>query len=506
MSCPRWSWLIFLTPLVISGCQGVLTENDGPVVRVGSKSFTESVILGDLVQLLASSAGADVEHHARLGDTSKTWNGLLVGDLDAYVEYTGTLMQDILGKERLRTEAEVRQALEARGLRMSRSLGFSNNYALGMKEERAQALDIKSISDLRDHPELRLGLSHAFIKRSDGWDGLKRRYRLPFSTPEGLEHTLAYKGLDNGTLDVIDLYTTDAEIQRYGLRVLVDDRGYFPSYEAVILYRADLEDRARPAVRAMLRLEGAIDAATMRRMNARVNVDRVPEAVVAGDFLASKLGVHVEVHSETLAQRLRRATAQHLRLVSVSLLAAILTAVPLGIIAARKPILGQAILALVGMVQTFPALALLSVLIVVLGRIGARPAIVALYVYSLLPIVRNTFTGLHDIPLQVRESAEALGLSSWARLRLIELPMASRSILAGVKTAAVINVGFATLGGLIGAGGYGQAIISGLDKNDYTLMLEGAIPAVVMAVAVQGLFELAERFLVPRGLRLKPAE
>jgi osmoprotectant transport system permease protein len=153
-----------------------------------------------------------------------------------------------------------------------------------------------------------------------------------------------------------------------------------------------------------------------------------------------------------------------------------------------------------------PALALLGFLLVLLRRTGPVPAIVALYLYSLLPIVRNTYAGLSDVPLQVRESAEALGLSPFARLYLIELPMASRSILAGIKTSAVINVGFATLGGLIGAGGYGQPIITGLSKNDYALILEGAVPAVLMALAVQGLFEVAERFLVPRGLRLKPAE
>jgi osmoprotectant transport system permease protein len=454
---------------------------------------------------LAASAGAKTEHFTRLGDTSKTWNGLLVGELDAYVEYTGTLTQEILAKEHLRTNEDLVQALEKRGLRMSQSLGFSNDYALGMKEERAEALGVRSISDLRKHPELRLGLSHAFIERGDGWAGLKRQYNLPFDTPRGLEHSLAYKGLESDALDVIDLYLTDAEISRYGVRVLKDDLHFFPSYEAVLLYRADLAERAPAVVAAMLRLQGAINTEAMREMNARTNVDRVPEAEVAADFLADNLDVHVTVKSNTLLRRLWRATLEHLWLVSVSLLAAIVTAVPLGIVATRNAVVGQTILALVGVVQTFPALALLSVLIVLFGRVGAGPAIVALYVYSLLPIVRNTFTGLRDIPLNIRESAEALGLSWTARLWLIELPMASRSILAGVKTAAVINVGFATLGGLIGAGGYGQAIISGLDKNDYTLMLEGAIPAVLMALAVQGLFEIAERFVVPRGLRLKPA-
>ena len=151
--------------------------------------------------------------------------------------------------------------------------------------------------------------------------------------------------------------------------------------------------------------------------------------------------------------------------------------------------------------QTLPALALLGFLLVLLHRIGFLPAVIALYLYSLLPIVRNTYTGLHDIPLHIRESAEALGLSAWARLYLVELPMASRSILAGIKTAAVINVGFATLGGLIAAGGYGQPIITGLNKGSNALILEGAIPAGLMALAVQSLFDLLEAAIVPRGLR-----
>jgi osmoprotectant transport system permease protein len=506
------NWLCWCLPWLLLAAAGCSSRpDDRPRVRVGSKAFTGSAVLGELATLLADSAGARAEHHDRLGDTSKVWEGLLAGALDAYVEYTGTLTREVLAKENLRTDADLDRALARRGLRMSRSLGFSDNYALGMKEKRAAALGIRTISDLRDNPELKIGLSHALIERADGWRGLKRHYDLPFRTPDGIDHALAYQGLERGTLDVIDCYTTDAEIRRYGVRLLDDNRRYFPNYEAVLLYRADLADRAPEALKAMLRLEGAVTADAMQDMNARAVIDKVPETRVAADFLADRLGVDLDVTVETRGYRLLRATVQHLQMVSVSLLLAILTAVPLGILAAGRPWLGQGILGAVGVAQTFPSLALLSVLIVVLSwlhlpAIGVLPATVALYVYSLLPIVRNTHAGLHDIPLQVRESAEALGLSPGARLWLVELPMASRSILAGIKTAAVINVGFATLGGLIGAGGYGKAIISGLDKNDYTLVLEGAIPAVLLALLVQGLFELAERWLVPRGLRLRPAE
>jgi osmoprotectant transport system permease protein len=486
--------------LAVPGC-----GRDDNAVRVGSKNFTASAVLGELVKHLATAAGADAVHRERLGDTSKAWTGLLEGELDAYVEYTGTLTQEVLAGERVGTPDLLREALAARGVKMSRPLGFSDNYALGMPEARAKELGVRAVSDLTKHPRLRVGLSHAFIERGDGWHGLKQRYGLPFATPPGLEHSLAYQGLAKGSLDVIDVYTADAKIIEYGVRVLEDDRRYFPSYEAVLLYRADLEAKAPRALESMLRLQGAISERQMQEMNLRVERDRVPETVAAADFLADRLGVRVEARPPSLAERVWRATGRHLFLVAVSLALAIATAVPLGVVAARRPALEHAILAGVGVVQTFPALALLSVLILVFG-IGPTSAIAALYVYSLLPIVRNTCTGLTDIPLSLRESAEALGLSAWARLRLVELPMASRSILAGVKTAAVINVGFATLGGLIAAGGYGELIMSGLDKNDYRLILAGAIPAVLMALAVQGLFELAERRLVPRGLRLQPPQ
>jgi osmoprotectant transport system permease protein len=129
-------------------------------------------------------------------------------------------------------------------------------------------------------------------------------------------------------------------------------------------------------------------------------------------------------------------------------------------------------------------------------------SIVALFLYSLLPIVRSTHAGLVGIAPELRDSAKALGLSAAARLGLVELPLASPSILAGIKTSAIINVGTATLGALIGAGGYGQPILTGIRLDDMRLILEGAVPAALMALAAQAVFELAERFLIPAGLRL----
>jgi osmoprotectant transport system permease protein len=477
-----------------------------PVVRVGSKAFTESAVLGEVLCHLVRDAGAQAEHKARLGDTLLTWTKLRQGDIDVYCEYTGTLTQEILAGQQVRDEAALEAALAREGLRMSRSLGFNNTYALGMKKARAEALHIRTISDLKNHPELKFGLSNPFLQRDDGWVKLRQRYALPQSTPNGREHDLLYREIETGAIDVMDLYSTDAKIRLYDLVALEDDRKYFPDYQAILLYRSDLQERAPEVVKSLLRLEGAISEATMVEMNAQVELAKVGEPVVAAGFVERYLGRPVEVAEDNLAQRLLRRTGEHLLLVTVSLALAIALAVPLGIVAAKRPALGQVVLAATGIVQTIPSLALLVLLILLIrGAADQVPAIVALLLYSLLPIVRNTHAGLNDIPLTVRESAEALGLAPAARLYLIELPLASRSILAGVKTAAVINVGTATLGGLIGAGGYGQTIFAGISKSDRATILEGAIPAVLLALAVQGLFELAERVVVPKGLRLQPA-
>lgn len=472
-------------------------------LRVGSKSFTEAVILGEVIAHLARDAGAQVTHQRQLGGTQILWSALLRGEIDIYPEYTGTISQEILAGRGITDEDEIRAVLDSLGIRMSRPLGFNNTYAIGMKKEVADSLRITTISDLKNHPALKLGFSNEFMDRADGWPGLRDRYALPQPDVRGLDHDLSYRGLESGTIHATDLYSTDAEIQYYDLRVLDDDRAHFPVYNAVILYRADLEERAPEVVAALSRLEGRIPEAAMIAMNARAKLDRVPETRVAADFLSQTFGLDIETRAETWVDRLLRNTGAHLYLVVISLTAAILLAVPVGIVAAKSRQAGQIILGIVGIIQTIPSLALLVFMIPLLG-IGGPPAIMALFLYSLLPIVRNTYSGLHDIPLPLRESAEALGLPPVARLRLVELPTASRTILAGIKTSAVINVGTATLGALIGAGGYGQPILTGIRLDDIGLILEGAVPAAALALLAQGLFELVERLFVPRGLRLKP--
>lgn len=475
---------------------------DESTLKIGSKKFTESVILGEILSQLARSEGAETKHLKELGGTRVLWNALLSGDIDVYPEYTGTIKQEIFSDKNIENENELEEALSRDGIKISAPLGFNNTYALGMKKELSERLGIKTISDLKNHPGLRFGFTNEFLNRADGWPSLRDTYNLPQKSVTGLDHDLAYRGLEGGSIDLIDLYSTDAEIRYYDLEILEDDLSHFSQYNAVILYREELEKTHPEELKAILRIEGKVPEESMIALNASVKLEGMLESRAAQGFLKSSLSIETEAKSETFLSRLRRNTLQHLFLVSVSLTAAIIISIPLGILAFKVRKAGQLVLGIVGIIQTLPSLALLVFMIPFFG-IGTVPAIVALFLYSLLPIVRNTYSGLHDIPADLRESAEALGLSPFARLRLIEMPLAARSILSGIKTSAVINVGTATLGALIGAGGYGQPILTGIRLDNVGLILEGAVPAAVLALLVQGMFDLMERFLVPGGLRLK---
>ena len=506
------SVLCLLVLLVPSSAPLSVRADD--TVHIGSKAFTESVILGEMLTAMANCKQIQgdrpfrAKHMAELGGTQILWKSLLNGEIDAYVEYSGTLQHEILTERKPETLSQVVTAIAKDGVKATAPLGFNNTYALGMKKTRAAQLNIKTISDLRDHPELELGFSDEFVERSDGWSGIRELYKMPEFKVRGLDHSLAYRGLDKGSIDVIDLYSTDPEIITYDLQILEDDLAHFPKYEAVIVYRADLEERYPQLIAAFKQFEGKIDSDTMAKMNADSRVRRISETKIANDFIHAAIDKELLLAEVSDSRWRRRAaalaknTGQHLLLVVVSLAAAIVVALPLGIYAYKRPALGKWVLGIVGIIQTIPSMALLVFMIPLLG-LGPLPAIVALFLYSLLPIVRGTYTGLCSLPESIHESALALGLSEQARLKLIELPMASQQILSGIKTSAVINVGTATIGALIGAGGLGQPILTGIRLADISLILQGAVPAALLALAAQSLFGWLERFFVPAGLRLR---
>jgi osmoprotectant transport system permease protein len=495
----RWTLVIVLWMTTSAGW----CESSRPKLRVGCKAFTENVILGEMVRQLAESTGTRADL-TELGGTQVVWRALLAGEIDIYPEYTGTLVKEVLANENLGKPEEILESLGRRGIGMSRSLGFVNNYVIGVPGSLARRNSLQKVSDLRDHPDLRLGFSNEFLNRDDGWPALRAHYRLPQKSVRGLDHDLAYRALADGQMDVTDFYSTDGKLRKFDFVSLEDDARFFPTYEAILLYRRSIEEEHAEAWSKIRLLEGRLGEQTMIQLNARADLDSVRPRRVAGEYLESALGVVWSQGDESPWELLWRNGLVHVRLVSLSLCLAILVAVPLGIVAAKREKLGQAVLAMVGLFQTIPSIVLLVLLIPLLG-VGDRPAIFALFIYSLLPIVRNTHAGLRDVPRSLLESAEAVGLPALARLRRIELPLAARSVLAGIKTAAVINVGTATLGGLIGAGGFGDPIFQGLRSFDPSLMVwQGAIPTAALSLLVLLIFEIIERLCVPKGLRLRP--
>ena len=488
-----WIAQLFST-ILLTIAQAAIAEPQ--TLRVGSKTFTESHVLGEITSQLLESEGFAVDRKLGLGGTLIAFEALKDGSIDIYPEYTGTLKQAVLGNPGLSTE-ELDKALADQQLQIAVLLGFENSYAIAIREQTAQDFRLQRISDLQARPELRAGFSHEFLNRSDGWPALSATYGLTQSAV-GLEHALAYEAVENGRLDITDAYTTDGELSVRRLRLLTDDRNFFPQYNTVLLTRQDLP----PAATAVLqRLEQSLDEQAMRTLNYRVSNNGESPAQVAASYLRdSGLAPEANAAHSSMLQRVARHTLDHLKLTATALLLACCIAIPLSMVVARHEGLARALLYVTGLIQTIPALALLALMIPLVG-LGQFPAIIALFLYSLLPIVRNTLTGLFSVDPLLKQVATGMGLTDKQVLWHIELPLAMPTVLAGVRTAAVISIGTATLAAFVGAGGLGEPIITGLNLNDHSMILEGAIPAALLAIGVELIFNLVERAVIPGHLR-----
>jgi len=492
----HWAALTFKLVLLI-GLSSLSARALSQSVKLASKKFTENVILAEIARQILEAKGFNAEHRKELGSTRIVWEAMRRGEIDIYPDYSGTILHEILAKEKLTQADQLREALKAYNIGVTKPIGFNNTYAMGMRRSKAEALNITRISQLRDHSELVYGLGHEFLERADGWPGLRKLYGLRPQEVKGIDHDLGYKALESGAIDIIDLYTTDAEIEHYDLVALEDDRQYFPEYQAVFLYRLDLESEV---VFHLHSLVGLVTEKRMIAMNTSSKIKGHSAEKVAQDFLRDVLDIESQVKEISLTQLIVQRTREHLFLVGWSLAFAIICSIPLGFMASRNLWLQKILLSTVGLIQTIPSLALLVVMIPIFG-IGTLPALFALFLYSLLPIVRGTFYGFRNISSEVRESATALGLPDWDQFRRIFWPLALPSILNGIKTSAVINVGTATLGALVGAGGYGQTILRGIRLDRLDLILAGAIPAAVLALVIDLLFDWIENLTVSRGLR-----
>lgn len=468
-------------------------------IVVGSKIFTEGYVLGEIAaqSMEASAPPVPVERKFGMGSTGILYTALQSGAIDVYADYTGTLAQAILKQPDLKSLGQLQSELGKVGIVISGPLGFANTYALAVREDFAQHQGLRSISDLiRLNSTLRAGFSYEFMDRADGYPGLSQRYQLGLASTNvhRMEHSLTYEAIGQGSVDVIDVYSTDAKIRKFKLRVLEDDRHYFPDYQAVWVARAGFIQRYPRQWQALRQWEGRISLSTMQDLNAQADIDKRSAAQIAAGLRGTK------TEKEGLGAQIAHRTLEHLWLVGVSLVFSVLVGVPLGFLAARHRRTGRVILTLSAVIQTVPSMALLCFLIPALG-IGTRPALAALCLYSLLPVALNTFTGLRGIDPRHLENARAYGLNARQIFLHIKLPLASPSMLTGIRTATIVSIGTATLAALVGAGGYGVPIVTGLSLNDVPTILTGAIPAAIMAWVAYAAFDLLGKLVIPASLQ-----
>ena len=495
----------------------------GRPIAIGSKPFGESYLLAEMFAELLEARGHRVVRRLGLGGTDIIFPALQQGAIDVYPEYTGAGLLVILKgtpeADAARVFDIVSREFRARfDVSWLPPLGFENTYAMSVRTETAERLGLRTLSDFaRVSRELRAGFTADFIGRQDGLPGLSTAYGLAPRSVNALSPAVKYQALMSGSVDVIDAYSTDGLLARYPITVLQDDRHFFPPYDAAALVRGTISREQPSAIAALTELSGRIDVLRMRRWNERLEVKGEEIGHVAHDAL-NELGL-LAAATDTVAvsstrgnaesslwaylldrrAEIGRLTARHLMLAGVSLLLAVAVAVPLGLAVSRSTA-APAVVRGVGVLQTIPGLALLAFLLPLLG-IGVVPALVALFLYALYPIVQNTVAGILAADSGAAAAAEALGMTRRQVLWYVRLPLATPVIMAGVRTAAVLNVGTATLAALIGAGGLGDPIVAGLALSDARMILSGAIPAALLAFAVDWCLGLVQRAVTPRALR-----
>lgn len=511
---------LFAALMLLMWASPVLASDNSTII-VGSKNFLENRLLAEMfAQLIESHTTLTVERRLGLAGTQICFQALTTGGIDLYPEYTGTGLVTILGEPAMRDPSGVLNRVRSEfrqqwNLWWLAPLGFDNSYALALRRDHAKALNIRTITDLVEvAPTLKAGFGYEFIQRTDGLPGLKQRYGLKFRDVVGMQQALKYQATDKGDVDVLDVYTTDGRLAVYDFIVLDDDRHFFPPYDAAALVRGETLEQHPELSKVLSLLTNALSPQRMQELNLRIQEQGEAIPKVAYDALrelrlvkeeqkptaatqkkSTSLLSYMWEHRVTLLER----TGEHLGLAGLGLLLGISVAIPLAFLLERWRKGAEGIIRLIGMSQTIPSIALLAFMIPLFG-VGALPAIIALWIYSLYPIVRNTYSGLRDAAPSVVETGRALGMTEWQILKSVRLPLAAPTIMAGIRTAAIWTVGTATLAAFIGAGGLGIPIVSGLQLADVHVILSGALPATILALLVDGLLGWIEGFVRPRGL------
>ncbi len=514
---------LFATVLLIASIPSAVPaqkpSRDATVI-VASKPFGESFILAEMFAQLLEERGFRVDRRPGMGATEVAFTALRTNGIDVYPEYTGTGLLAILHKDPVSDPSAVfgtvsRDFLSLYKVRWLPPLGFENTYAIAVRRETASQYNLKTLSDLaRVSSKLQAGLTPDFIGRKDGLPGIQKAYGLAFRQVRPLAQAVKYQALAAGAVDVIDGYSTDGLISKYDLVVLDDDRHFFPPYQAAAIVSPRMQTEMPGAISALAELSGRIDVVSMRKLNARLEVNQEPVERVARSELES-LGLIGRTSAATQTSKgresfatymwdrrssLATALVRHILLVLIAVIAGILIAVPLGLWLEQLPSAAEPVIKITGVLQTIPSIALLAFMVPLIG-VGVWPALIALWLYSLYPILRTTYSGVRDADPQAVSAARALGMTSGQTLRYVRLPLAAPAILAGIRTAAVIAVGTATLAAFIGAGGLGEPIATGLALADTRLILSGALPAALLALVVDGILGWVENATTPAPLR-----
>ena len=483
-----------LVIIILSMIQNIYAQT----IRVGAKHFNEGYILSEIISQLLENEGYKVDRKFNLGGTLVCYEALVNNEIEIYPEYTGTISEAILKQKNKISFEELKSKLKELNLEISGEYGFNNTYAFAVRNELAKKVNLNTVSDLIKYPELKFGLSYEFLNREDGWKNLAKYYDLS-QNPVGLEHGLAYKALEDKQIDLTDVYSTDGEIPKYDLKILEDDKGYFPKYNAVSFYKKNLDEKIKMITG---RITGKISESEMQEMNEKVLYENKSFAEVADNFLIKnnlKGGNFRVKEDESMAAQILPKLVQHIKITLIALFFAVIAAIPAGILIYTYSSFSKPVLYIAGLLQTIPSIALLAFMIPLFG-IGVLPAVIALFLYGLLPILRNTTIALFSVDPLLKEVATGIGLTKYQKLRYVELPLAVPTILAGIRTSAVINIGTATLAAFIGAGGLGEFIVTGLALNNTKLILMGAVPAALLAVFTEIFFEIIERLVIPKHL------
>ena len=490
-------------------------------VIIGSKIFTENILLSEILSiLLEENYGFKVIRQFNLGGTKLVFDSLRNAEIDIYPEYTGTgytMLLKLSGETNPRKTYKIvkKQFLKKFQLVWSLPLGFENTYALTVRKSDPRFKKINSIEGLKGQTHLfKIGMDHEFMERKDGFQNFVKKYSLEFEKNylKTMDQGLMYSALKNKKVDMVMAYSTDGRIKSFNLKALKDNRKFFPSYEVAYLTRSAILQQFPQLKKAFKELEGNITEKEIISLNNQVDQLKYETYQVARNFLIKKnllIDDLQDLKNDSVIdyyiskrEYFFKIFYEHILLICVSLFLALLVAIPIGILANYNSKVEKLVFITVNTLQTIPSLALLAIFIPFLG-IGFLPAIVTLFIYSLLPIIRNTFEGIKNIDRSFIEAGAGVGLNTIQILRFIQIPLALPVILAGVRTSAVIVVGTATLAAFIGAGGLGDPIFRGIATLNSKLIFLGAVPACLLAIILDRTLTLLEKVMVSKGLKLE---